>query len=142
MSVEEIKQFPTVDRRRNPGVPSEQREAGEVAVFQELGKALTSSLQLDQVLRTIMEKIDEFLRPDNWSLLLLDEPKQELYFELAVGKASQALKDVRVKVGQGIAGWVAQHGEIVIVPDTSKDTRFFGKVDEKTKMEKGLTRAT
>ena len=135
MSVEEIKQFPAVDRRRNAGVGSEQREAGEIAVFQELGKALTSSLQLDQVLRTIMEKIDEFLRPDNWSLLLLDEAKQELYFELAVGKASQALKDVRVKVGQGIAGWVAQHGEVVIVPDTSKDTRFFGKVDEKTKME-------
>src|SRR5258705_8461429 len=135
LRVEENKQFPAVDRRRNPGLPGERREAGEVAVFQELGKALTSSLQLDQVLRTIMEKIDEFLRPDNWSLLLLDEPKQELYFELAVGKASQALKDVRVKVGQGIAGWVAQHGEIVIVPDTSKDTRFFGKVDEKTKME-------
>ena len=135
MGVEEIKQFPTVDRRRNAGVPSEQREAGEIAVFQELGKALTSSLQLDQVLRTIMEKIDEFLRPDNWSLLLLDEAKQELYFELAVGKASQALKDVRIKLGQGIGGWVAQHGEVVIVPDTSKDTRFFGKVDEKTKME-------
>ena len=135
MSLDEIKQFPTVERRRNVGVPGERREAGEVAVFQELGKALTSSLQLDQVLRTIMEKIDEFLRPDNWSLLLLDEAKQELYFELAVGKASQALKDVRVKLGQGIAGWVAQHGEVVIVPDTTKDTRFFGKVDEKTKME-------
>jgi diguanylate cyclase (GGDEF)-like protein len=135
VSVEEIKQFPTVERRRNVGVPEERREAGEVAVFQELGKALTSSLQLDQVLRTIMEKIDEFLRPDNWSLLLLDEAKQELYFELAVGKASQALKDVRIQLGQGIAGWVAQHGEVVIVPDTTKDTRFFGKVDEKTKME-------
>jgi diguanylate cyclase (GGDEF)-like protein len=135
VSLEEIKQFPNVERRRNSGVPVEHREAGEVAVFQELGKALTSSLQLDQVLRTIMEKIDEFLRPDNWSLLLLDEAKQELYFELAVGKASQALKDVRIKLGQGIAGWVAQHGEVVIVPDTSKDTRFFGKVDEKTKME-------
>jgi diguanylate cyclase (GGDEF)-like protein len=135
LNAEDSKQFPTVERRRNPGAPPEARQAGEVAVFQELGKALTSSLQLDQVLRTIMEKIDEFLRPDNWSLLLLDEAKQELYFELAVGKASQALKDVRVKVGQGIAGWVAQHGEVVIVPDTSKDTRFFGKVDEKTKME-------
>src|SRR5450631_4016168 len=133
--VEEVKQFPAVERRRNSAVPYEQREAGEVAVFQELGKALTSSLQLDQVLRTIMEKIDEFLRPDNWSLLLLDQEKQELYFELAVGKASQALKDVRVKVGQGIAGWVAQHGETVVVPDTSKDTRFFSKVDEKTKTE-------
>ena len=135
MSVDDFKQFPTVERRRSVGVPGERREAGEVAVFQELGKALTSSLQLDQVLRTIMEKIDEFLRPDNWSLLLLDEAKQELYFELAVGKASQALKDVRIKLGQGIAGWVAQHGEVVIVPDTTKDTRFFGKVDEKTKME-------
>src|SRR5229473_1604250 len=133
--VEDVNQFPTVERRRNPGLPSELRQKGEIAVFQELGKALTSSLQLDQVLRTIMEKIDEFLRPDNWSLLLLDEAKQELYFELAVGKASHALKDVRIKVGQGIAGWVAQHGEAVVVADTSKDTRFFGKVDEKTKME-------
>src|SRR5713101_2180985 len=122
--VEEVNQFPAVERRRNPAVPSEQREKGEVAVFQELGKALTSSLQ-----------IDEFLRPDNWSLLLLDEAKQELYFELAVGKASQALRDVRIKIGQGIAGWVAQHGETVVVPDTAKDTRFFDKVDEKTKME-------
>jgi diguanylate cyclase (GGDEF)-like protein len=133
--VEDVNQFPAIERRRNPGTADDRREAGEVAVFQELGKALTSSLQLDQVLRTIMEKIEEFLRPDNWSLLLLDEAKQELYFELAVGKASQALKDVRVKVGQGIAGWVAQHGETVVVPDTSKDTRFFAKVDEKTKTE-------
>src|SRR5216683_606585 len=133
--VEEVKQFPAVERRRNLAVASGQREKGEVAVFQELGKALTSSLELDQVLRTIMEKIDEFLRPDNWSLLLLDEAKQELYFELAVGKASQALKDVRIKMGQGIAGWVAQHGETVVVPDTTKDTRYFSKVDEKTKTE-------
>ena len=133
--MEEVKQFPAIERRRNASVSYEQREAGEVAIFQELGKALTSSLQLDQVLRTIMEKIDEFLRPDNWSLLLLDEAKQELYFELVVGKASPALKDVRIKIGQGIAGWVAQNGETVVVPDTAKDTRFFGQVDEKTKTE-------
>src|SRR5260370_423393 len=87
LSVEEVKPFPAVERRRNPAARSEQREAGELAVFQELGKALTSSLQLDQVLRTIMEKIDEFLRPDNWSLLLVDEATPELYFELAVGQA-------------------------------------------------------
>src|SRR5690242_11177701 len=58
--VEDVNQFPAVERRRNPAVPSDQRVKGEIAVFQELGKALTSSLQLDQVLRTIMEKIDEF----------------------------------------------------------------------------------
>jgi diguanylate cyclase (GGDEF)-like protein len=126
--------FSGLDRRRNISA-REQREAGEVAVFHELGKALTSSLQLDQVLRTIMEKIDEFLRPDTWSLLLLDEAKKELYFELAVGKGSQALRDVRIKVGQGIAGWVAEHDQAVVVPDVSKDTRFFSKVDEKTQTE-------
>jgi hypothetical protein len=66
--VDEVKQFPAVERRRNPAVSAEQREAGEVAIFQELGKALTSSLQLDQVLRTIMEKIDELNKnsTSNW----------------------------------------------------------------------------
>ncbi len=133
--VSEAKNFTGIDRRRNPAVRPEHREAGEVAVFHELGKALTSSLQLDQVLRTIMEKIDEFLHPDTWSLLLVDEAKQELYFELAIGKNAHTLKDVRIKMGQGIAGWVAQSQQAVIVPDVGQDTRFFAKVDEKTKTE-------
>ena len=131
----DTKGFTGIERRRNPGVRSDRREAGEVAVFHELGKALTSSLQLDQVLRTIMEKIDEFLHPDTWSMLLVDEAKQELYFELAIGKNAHTLKDVRITMGQGIAGWVAQNQQAVIVPDVSRDTRFFARVDEKTKME-------
>jgi GAF domain-containing protein len=135
------KPFDGVERRRGsvagtpapifPDIP----EANEVTVFHELGKALTSSLQLDQVLRTIMEKINEVLRPDTWSLLLMDQDREELYFQIATGKGSEALKDVRIKVGQGLAGWVAKAGEVVVVPDTSKDSRFFGSVDAKTKME-------
>src|SRR5271165_6344266 len=58
------------------------------ASFAELGKALVSSLQLDQVLRVIMDKMEELLRPPAWYLLLLDESKEQLYFELAVGKES------------------------------------------------------
>ena len=124
--------FSGVERRRNPASPSDTRE---VTVLHELGKALTSTLELDQVLRTIMEKIDEFLRPDTWSLLLVDELRQELYFEIAIGAGSEILKDIRIKMGQGLAGWVAKSGETVMVADVSKDTRFFAKVDEKTKME-------
>ncbi len=130
--MENARPFNGVERRRNPALASETRE---VAVLHELGKALTSSLELDQVLRTIMEKIDEFLRPDTWSLLLVDDIRQELYFEIAIGAGSEALKDIRIKVGQGLAGWVAQNGKPVIVPDVSQDQRFFGQVDEKTKME-------
>jgi diguanylate cyclase (GGDEF)-like protein len=133
--VSEAKPFEGVERRRNPVVRVEPLDISEVAVFHELGKALTSSLQLDQVLRTIMEKINEVLRPDTWSLLLMDQEKNELYFEIATGEGADALKDVRIKLGQGIAGWVAQTGEVVVVPDTRNDSRFFGQVDEKTKVQ-------
>src|SRR6202040_3931610 len=129
------KPFGGVERRRSPRAIPGPAEATEVTVFHELGKALTSSLQLDQVLRTIMEKINEVLRPDTWSLLLMDIGKDELFFEIATGKGAEALKDVRIKVGQGLAGWVAKTGEAVVVPDTTKDPRFSGRVDEKTNME-------
>ncbi|HWG59433.1 MAG TPA: sensor domain-containing diguanylate cyclase [Candidatus Acidoferrales bacterium] len=131
----EQKPFEGVERRRSVGADFEASQPNEVNVFHELGKALTSSLQLDQVLRTIMEKINEVLRPDTWSLLLMDTDKNELYFQIATGKGADALRDVRIKVGQGLAGWVAQTGEVVVVPDTTKDSRFFAQVDEKTKME-------
>ena len=127
--------FNGVERRRSPGTSIDLPEGSEVTVFHELGKALTSSLQLDQVLRTIMEKINEVLRPDTWSLLLMDADKGDLYFQIATGKGADALKDVRIKLGQGIAGWVAQTGEAVVVPDASTDSRFFAQVDERTKME-------
>ena len=137
--------FDGVERRRNPNnlnnsipfpiEPPLPESPNEVSVFHELGKALTSSLQLDQVLRTIMDKINEVLRPDTWSLLLMDVDRNELYFQIATGKGAESLKDVRIKVGQGLAGWVAQTGKTVVVPDTSKDSRFFGQVDAKTKME-------
>ncbi len=130
----ESKPFSGTERRRNPGLRVEMPEGSEVSVFHELGKALTSSLQLDQVLRTIMEKINEVLRPDTWSLLLMDQDKNELYFQIATGVGAEALRDVRIPVGKGIAGWVAQSGEPVVVPDTSQDSRFFSQVDEKTKM--------
>jgi diguanylate cyclase (GGDEF)-like protein len=131
------KPFNGVERRRNPGVAVDIPLAtpNEVTVFHELGKALTSSLQLDQVLRTIMEKINEVLRPDTWSLLLMDTEKKELFFQIATGKGAESLKDLRIKVGQGLAGWVAETGKAVVVPDTTKDSRFFGQVDAKTKME-------
>ena len=105
------KPFDGVERRQNPTAPAELPDISEVTVFRELGKALTSSLQLDQVLRTIMEKINEVLHPDTWSLLLMDLAKNELYFQIATGQGAEALKDMRIKVGQGVAGWVAQSGE-------------------------------
>jgi diguanylate cyclase (GGDEF)-like protein len=111
------------------------RHAQELDIFHGVAKALTSSLDLDSILQTIMEKMAEYFRPDNWSLLMVDEEKEELYFAIAVGNASEALKDVRLKVGEGIAGWVAKHGERLIVPDVMNDPRFAKRIDEMTQWE-------
>ncbi len=103
-----------------------------LSLFHEVGKALFSTLDLQKILQTIMEKISDLLQPDTWSLLMLDEKTHELYFEIAIGAGAERLKDVRLKVGEGIAGWVAAHAEPVLIEDVSKDPRFNPKFDEIT----------
>jgi diguanylate cyclase (GGDEF)-like protein len=111
------------------------RLAHELAIFQDVAKALTSSLELDSILQTIMEKMAEYFRPDTWSLLMVDEERNDLYFAIAVGAASEALKSVRLKIGEGIAGYVARQGERVIVNDVQKDPRFASHIDDLTQWE-------
>src|SRR5437879_13231019 len=80
------------------------RQSQELTIFHDVAKALTSSLDLDSILQTIMEKMGEYFRPDTWSLLMVDEGHDELYFAIAVGDKAEALKNVRSeerRVGKG-----------------------------------------
>ena len=105
----------------------------ELSILHDVAKALTSSLNLDSIMQTIMEKVAAYFRPDTWSLLMTDDEHHELYFAIAVGDASASLKSVRLRIGEGIAGWVAQHGTPLLVPDVTKDERFSSRVDEMTR---------
>src|SRR5438067_5234669 len=111
------------------------RQTQELSIFHDVAKALTSPLDLDSILQTIMEKMAEYFRPDSWSLLMVDDNQEELYFAIAVGTASEALKNVRLRVGEGIAGHVAKYGEKLIVPDVRSDKRFAKRIDKVTQME-------
>lgn len=111
------------------------RQTQELHIFHDVAKALTSSLDLDSILQTIMEKMAEYFQPDTWSLLMVDEQKNELYFAIAVGSAAEALKNVRLKVGEGIAGHVAKYGEKLVVPDVRADQRFAKRIDKVTQWE-------
>src|SRR5271166_1167754 len=122
--------FMTKDTEADPTPQSH-----ELTIFHDVAKALTSSLDLDSILQTIMEKMAEYFRPDTWSLLMVDEAHDELYFAIAVGDAADALKNVRLKMGEGIAGWVAKHGEQVISTDVARDPRFAKRIDEGTQWE-------
>lgn len=106
------------------------RQVERLSLFHEVGKALFSTLDLQKILQTVMEKISDLLQPDTWSLLMLDEDTHELYFEIAIGAGAEKLRDVRLKLGEGIAGWVAQHGEPVLVENALSDPRFTPRADE------------
>lgn len=101
----------------------------ELNFYEEISKALTSSLDLQDILVKIMEKVKDMTKAEAWSILLLDEDTGELVFDKTAGRKSKRIQKFRLKVGEGIAGWVAQEGVPVIVPDVSKDTRFLGKID-------------
>jgi diguanylate cyclase (GGDEF)-like protein len=109
------------------------RQSQEVTIFHDVAKALTSSLDLASILQTIMDKMGEYFHPDTWSLLMVDEAQENLSFAIAVGDKSEELKDVKLKMGEGIAGWVAEHGEARVVADVRTDPFFASRVDETTK---------
>jgi HD-GYP domain-containing protein (c-di-GMP phosphodiesterase class II) len=113
-------------------------EAGQHALIDmqaklyELSKMLNSNLDTKAVVRGAMEAIVSLVNAEVGSLLLVDKEKKELFFEVALGDSEKTLKEIRLKFGQGIAGWVAQEKQPIIVNDTSKDERFYKKADEKT----------
>jgi diguanylate cyclase (GGDEF)-like protein len=96
----------------------------QLSFFIDAGKALTSTLEFKKVLKVIMEKAQKLIRCEAWSLLLVDESAQELYFELAKGRKSREVKDLRLRIGEGVAGWVAKKGKPFILPNVQKDKRF------------------
>lgn len=108
-----------------------ERRNEELASMIEIGKALTSSLDIHAILETIMKQVERLIKPKAWSLLLVESESGDLIFEIAVSSVSEQLKGVRLERGKGIAGWVAQHGQSLLIPDVSKDERFAGSFDQK-----------
>ncbi len=106
-----------------------ERRNRELEVLIEIGKALTSTVDLENVLTLIMDQVSRLLKTQAWSLLLRDEQTGELTFEIAVSPAAEKLKGMKVPAGKGIAGWVAEHGEPVVIADVGEDGRFSDQFD-------------
>ena len=104
----------------------------ELDFFEEVSKTLTSTLDLNNILSTIMNNAKKLIKAEAWSFLLVDQETGDLVFEKTSGKKDnkKIIKKVRRKIGEGIAGWVAQELIPVVVPDVSADPRFSSKVDK------------
>jgi diguanylate cyclase (GGDEF)-like protein len=93
-------------------------------LFHDAARALTSSLDLPTILRSILEQMERFFHPESWSLLMVDEQKRDLYYALARGVSDEALQNIRIPLGTGMAGWVALHGEPLIVTNDGVAARL------------------
>ncbi|OGW61026.1 MAG: hypothetical protein A2Y48_08130 [Nitrospirae bacterium RIFCSPLOW2_12_42_9] len=96
----------------------------ELSFFMKVGKALTSTLELDKVLEIIMENVHCLVKPESWSLLLLDDERNDLYYVIAKGRLPDAVKGVRLQMGEGVAGRVAENGKPLIISSVSKEKRY------------------
>jgi len=98
----------------------------------EIGKILTSTLDLNQILELIMVKVSRLIDAQNWSLLLKDETTEELTFDIVVGINRDSMKGVRLEPGEGISGKVVRTGIPMFLSDVRDDPGFSRKVDELT----------
>jgi diguanylate cyclase (GGDEF)-like protein len=102
----------------------ESRQLDHLRVFHDVARSLTTSLELEEILGAIMEKMAQFFGPERWSMMMVDEASNELYYAIAVGQDAASLKGLRVPMGEGVAGWVAATGNPLIVPDVVLDPQW------------------
>jgi GAF domain-containing protein len=103
----------------------------------DLSRRLATFDELDDVLRHATGELRKLFDAEGSAVLLLDPATRELRFPVASQReGSEAtaaeLAEVRFPAGQGLAGWVLQHGEAVAVDDVANDPRFYRGVDEVT----------
>ncbi len=99
----------------------------------EISRIVNSTLDLAKLLDIVMKIAKKVMRAEASSLMLIDDETNELVYEVALGKKGKELKKMfRLKMGQGIAGWVAKNKRPLLVRDVTKDPRFFNRPDKTT----------
>lgn len=107
------------------------QEHERMALLLEVSCLLSSKLELGELLKTVLQLAARVVDAETASLLLLDEKTNELYFDVALGLGEDAAK-VRLRLGQGIAGTVAETRTSEIINDVHQDKRWSPKMDEQT----------
>jgi Nif-specific regulatory protein len=103
--------------------------------LKEITPWVLSSQNLDQTLEVIIDSASRHTNAKAASLLLRDRKTRELYFKVATGAKSREVKEFRIKPGQGIAGYVAENGHPLLIPDVSQDPRWYKDISESVRFE-------
>lgn len=98
----------------------------------EISQDLTSTLDLDVLLRSIVQAAADLSDAEQASILLYDQVKHELYFEATTNVEQPVLQDLSVPLEGSIAGWIVTNRQPLIISDAAQDKRHFGQVGQVT----------
>ena len=101
-------------------------------LLSEVGEKVSSASEVSELLDEILSINQRLLRVSAASVFLIDQEKGELHVQAAGGQSASALKQIRLKLNSGIVGWVAYHGEPLIINDVNSDERFNKDMDRVT----------
>ena len=107
-----------------------QRQMKALVALAETARVVSASLDLSEVLQRILSQTMSTLDVEAASLALIDEVTDELEFKVASGSGSESMIGIRLARGEGIAGWVVDRNEPIIVEDVQSDSRFYPAVDQ------------
>lgn len=105
------------------------RKKIEMNSIQQIGKSLSSELRTDKLFVLIMDELTPLMHAERSTFYIVDEEKGELWSQIA---QQAEIKEIRLKIGVGIAGHVAKTGETINIEDAYNDSRFDSTTDKKT----------
>ena len=106
-----------------------QQEIKKLSALISASKTINSALELEEVLDRILLTATENVKADRGTIYLVDEPNDEIWSKVLQGEEKL---EIRLPMGQGLAGYVAQTGEVIILDDAYSDPRFNQDVDKKS----------
>lgn len=110
-----------------------ERRIQELTALNNIGETILSSLDMDVTLTAIMQRVNAVFQVEAGSLLLVEADR--LVFRVTLSPQAEIVKQYSLAMGQGIAGWVAQQGYPLLVPDARADPRWYPDVDAESEFE-------
>lgn len=100
------------------------RKSAQLAALREIGRAINAASELAQTLELITSKTAEVMAMDSCSIYLYEEAGEYLVLNATTGLAPESVGRARLRRGDGLTGWAAEHGQAVGVADAARDPRF------------------
>jgi len=100
-----------------------QNERVKLGIILQIGQAMNAILNLNELANFVVNKVTEVARAEKGSLMLIDKSNGKLYIKSAKGLAPEIVEKTQIKIGEGIAGWVASKETPLLVTDIENDPR-------------------